>query len=263
MRGRDAIKAALPRLYDYHWQECDAGSFFNVPFPAPRMKKFQPRDQLIRSGSYGIRFAYRDCIEIPAMALAAERVALETADALLANYMRFVIRNRHATNAARAYFRFLDQVVFHMYEVSDRTLMAHVQPKYVTFGRLQQAIRDKKLAGPARLVRTAKRVRRMAASGLTDAGWALLERFRNADTHRYPVGIDHISVRFGRTDGETRVLPGGRTIIFGDPDGKAWAFYGAPEVDFGTVSELLRAGMINSKAILAELAAARLLLADV
>lgn len=245
----------------YHmWAECDAGRYFDVQLPIPRKRRLDKRDQMIRSCSWAMRLAHRDVIEVAALSLGAHRAASEIDDPSLANYYRFVLRNRYAGDAARHYFRFLDQIVYHLNEVSERRLLLGTKPKNVSFSRLQRQIIERKVGGPKRLLTTARRVVRVAARDLTPAGWELLERFRHIDTHRYPVGIDHISYGFSRRDGDVRLRPGGEVLILGDVEGESYAMYTLPDVDFETVAKLLRRLMRNSTGILAELASRRFLL---
>lgn len=260
MRDRSAIVAELPRMFNAMWAECDRGRYFDLHLPPPRKRLLEKRDQMIRSASWAIRLAHRDVIEVAALALGAESAATEIEDLPLANYYRFVLRNRFAGDAARHYFRLLDQIIYHLYEVSDRTLLPGTKPKHVSLSRLQRSIVERKVGGPERLSRTARKVVRLASRDLTSTGCELFERFRHVDTHRYPVGIDHISYGFSRRDGDVRLRPGGEVFVLGDVQGESYAMYTTPDIDFGTVAEFLRRVMRNSTAILAELADRRFLL---
>jgi len=93
--------------------------------------------------------------------------------------------------------------------------------------------------------------RRTRTRSLTPEGWRLLQVFRNVDTHRYVVGIDHISCGFSRGDGQLRVRAGGRLMTIGDPNGtgKSYSWYGRPDIDFATVACVLVITMSNANAL--------------
>ena len=102
-----------------------------------------------------------------------------------------------------------------------------------------------------------------AHAQLTEQGWQLLQNFRNVDTHRFVVGIDHILYGFGPVSVDDPVRLGGRLLTVGDPDAPTYALFAKPDLNFETVEKLLRICMRNAKAVLADLASRRLLLEDV
>jgi hypothetical protein len=257
---RENIKRVLPRLYDLFWAECDRGGYFDYPIGRQRLTRLRPRNMLLRSGSRNIQFSYEHAITETAMALAAEAVASELTEAPLAAYFRFDLRNRYASDAARAFFRLLDQISHHLHEISARRLLPGCGPREASFGNMRKAVRRRKLGGSRRIRGGAEGVIAAATNGLTKDGWRLLTYFRNVDTHRYVVGIDHIAYEFARDDGQTRIEPGGRVFTVGSLTGEHYSLYGRPDVSFGTMGRVLSRCSANAKAIMSLLSTKRLLL---
>jgi hypothetical protein len=211
-----------------------------------------------------VRLAYADFIETAAMALAIHEVASSNPDLEVANSLRFRFRNREASDSVRHYFRFLDQLAHHLFEISDRNLLPGKRPKDASFHVVHDFVK-RRLVGSSRRINTgAAELVRLAARSLTPDGWKLLHMFRNIDTHRYVVGIDHISYGFSRNDGQLRVRPGGRLLTIGDPAGgsKSYSWYGMPDIEFEIVAGVLRVCMRNAREILLRMAERRLLLSD-
>jgi len=248
-----AIKNELARMYDAFWAECDAGEYFHVTIPKTRLRKFKPRNLLLRSGTVVLRFAYPDFIERAAMALAADTTARQIVDKGIANHFRFIIRNREAADAVRAYFRFLDQTAYHLFEISGRALPPVKAPRDVTFRRLEAAVKAADIGASRRIMGAARAVVETAKASLTKEGWGLLQNFRNVDTHRRVVGIDHITQQFGSNANDE--VHDGLLLSQG-----SYALFGAPDIRFDTLGELLRRCMRNAKGILADLAQRRLLI---
>jgi hypothetical protein len=262
VRTRERIKRELPRLYDLFWQECDTGRFFFIGWRKSQRKRFRPKHQLLLSGSTTIRLAYGDFIEYSAMALAVNTLADTLTDEGLANHFRFNVRNRDVATALRSFFRFLDQITFHLYELSDRKLLPKTLPRRVDFGQLEKCA-TKGLPEPSsKITKAAKKFLDTAVQNMPASAWQLLRDFRNADTHRYVVGIDHISYGFSRDDGGVRIHTGGRIMSVGDPRSKYYSWYGLPDIDFDTIERALRICMANAKAIMADLCEQRLLASE-
>src|SRR5947207_392972 len=95
LQTRQDIKAQLPRLYDFFWEECDRGKFFFIPLRKRQRKKFRAETELLVSGSTSIQLSYGDFIEHAAMALSANRLANSLDSDGFANHFRFDVRNRH------------------------------------------------------------------------------------------------------------------------------------------------------------------------
>jgi hypothetical protein len=265
LRTREKIKQELPRLYDFFWRECDAGKYFFVPLRKFPRTIFRPRNELLLSGSKTIRLSYGDFIEHSAMALAANLLADTIPDEGFANHFRFDVRNRDVATALRSFFRFLDQTTFHLYELSDRALLPKkVSPRRVDFVQLEKHL-VKDLPKPsAKIADAATAFLITARQNVPEIAWNLLRDFRNADTHRYVVGIDHISYGFSRDDGGVRLNRNGLLMTIGDPNSKSksYSWYGKPEIDFVTLEGILRACMANSKAIMLDLCRRRLLASE-
>jgi hypothetical protein len=260
--ARTVIKAKLPDMYEAFWAECDTGQYFDLSIASANLNRLRARNMLLRSGTRVLRWAYRDVIERAAMALAAETTAVTIGDPGLAAHFRFVIRNREAADAARAFLRFLDQTTYHLYEVSGRKLITVKRPRDVSFARLEQDFTTAKNAGSRRVVAAARSVISAARADFTEDGWLMLQNFRNVDTHRFVVGIDHIVYGFGPVSKDDPVRAGGRLLIMGDPDAPKYALFAEPDLDFETVAKLLRICMHNAKIVLAGLASRRFLLED-
>jgi hypothetical protein len=262
---RHLIKETLPQLYDEYWEICDSGHYWDFPIVASGLRRFKPLNALLRSGTRSVRWAYDEFIETAAMARAAENFAQRQIDESVRNFWRFHFRNRTAADALRHFFRFLDHTTHHLFEISDRKLIPGVAPKSATFSVLRQSLKQGRASGSRRVRLAAHSLVELAARSLTPEGWRLLQVFRNVDTHRYVVGIDHISYGFSRNDGQLRVRAGGRLMTIGDPDGngKSYSWYGLPDIDFATVNKVLAITMANSKAVMKGLSQKRLLLDDV
>lgn len=245
-------------MYDEYWREADAGEYFRVPIPPAPLSRLRPRNMLLRSGTRVLRWAYRDTIERAAMALAAESTARHIEVEGLAAHFRFVIRNREAADAIRSYIRFLDQISYHLYEISGRRLIDVKSPRGVSFAQLEKQLANGGTKASRRIVTAARKVVANARTGFTDDGWKLLQSFRNVDTHRFVVGIDHVIHDFGPVSKEDP-LRGGYTFGFGDPDDLTWAHFAEPDVRFEDIEKLLRISMANAKAALSTLASTRLL----
>jgi hypothetical protein len=253
LKTRREIKEQLPLLYDFFWEECDRGKFFFIPMRKRRRKTFRAETELLVSGSTSIRLSYGDFIEHAAMALSANRLANSLASDGFANHFRFDVRNRDTATSIRSFFRFLDQTTFHLYELSDRALLPKTRPRRVDFGQLEKALAGKTAISPPKFAAAAETLLKIARQHLPDAAWNLLRDFRNADTHRYVVGIDHISYGFSRDDGDVRIHGYGRLMTIGDPTSKSYSWYGRPDIDFGTMERILRVSMSNAKAIMLDL----------
>lgn len=249
----------LPALFDEFWRIVDAGEYYDVPIPSARLNRMRARSMLLRSGTRVLQWAYRDIIERAAMSLAAETTASNIEDKGVAAYFRYVLRNREAADAARAYLRFLDQVAYHLYETSGREL-PRVSPRAVSYKKFEAVVSCVNTQGSRRILSGGRDVKAAAREGFTDDGWKLLEGFRNVDTHRFVVGIDHMIQGFGPFEKGDPVRLGGRLIVFGDGTDQAYAAFAGPDLDFATVSFLLKACMRNSKGVLDALAKRRLLL---
>ncbi|HYM60095.1 MAG TPA: hypothetical protein VEZ11_04310 [Thermoanaerobaculia bacterium] len=264
LRTREQIKQEVPRLYDLFWHECDTGRYFDFPLHQLSRKTLRPLDELLISGSKTVRFSYSDFIEQSAMALAANALADTLSNEGFANYFRFHIRNRDVGTAIRSFFRFLDQTTFHLYEHSDRKLLPKVSPRQVDFGKLETCFTKGVPKAAARVTVAAKAFLQAAKQSIPAAAWKLLRDFRNTDTHRYVVGIDHISYGFSRDDGDVRLHRQGRLMTIGDPDCKSrsYSLYGQPDIDFATMERFLRACMTNAKAIMIDLGRRRLLVSE-
>lgn len=265
LRTREKIKQELPRLYDLFWRECDSGKYFFVPLRKLPRKTFRPRNELLLSGSTTIRLSYGDFIEHSAMALAANTLADTLPDDAFANHFRFNVRNRDVATALRSFFRFLDQTTFHLYELSDRALLPKkVSPRRVDFGQLEKHLVNGLPNPSGKIANAAKAFLEAARLNLPEVAWKLLRDFRNADTHRYVVGIDHISYGFSRDDGGVRLNSNGRLMTLGDTNSKSksYSWYGRPDIDFATVERILRACMNNAKAIMFDLCHRRLLASE-
>ena len=256
---RNKIKAELPRLYDLFWTECDRGKYFVLPIPKLQLKHMRPRNELLWSGTSSIRLSYGDFVEHTAMAFAAESLAQTISEDGFANHFRFGIRNRDIATAIRSFFRFFDHATFHLNELSDRQLLARTAPRKVSFQALQKAIDSGKLVGPPRLVSAARFLCNAAGDRITLEGQQLLREFRNADTHRYVVGIDHISYGFSRDDRGVRLNARGRLLTFGNLAGKHYSMYGVPDIDYPATSALLRACLTNAKAVMVQFCKRRLI----
>jgi len=261
---REVFKSTLPQLYDDYWDICDAGHFWDFPLASFPLTRLKPRNALLRSGTRTVRRAYDEFIETAALARAAERTAQRQHDEAVRNFWRFNFRNRTAADALRHFFRFLDQTTHHLFEVSDRTLIPGATPKSASFATLRACVRQGRLSGSRRINSGALSFLDLSTRSLTADGWKLLQVFRNVDTHRYVVGIDHISYGFSRDDGQVRVRAGGRLLTIGDPDGngKSYSWYGRPDIDFATVDRVLTTTMANARAVMECLARTRLLLND-
>jgi len=262
LQTRRDIKEQLPRLYDFFWEECDRGKFFFIPLRKHQRKTFKAETELLVSGSTSIRLSYGDFIEHAAMALSANRLADSLASEGFANHFRFDVRNRDTATAIRSFFRFLDQTTFHLYELSDRALLPKIAPRRVDFGQLEKVFAGKPATVPLKLATAAETFLSIARRNLPDAAWNLLRDFRNADTHRYVVGIDHISYGFSRDDGGVRIHGHGRLMTIGDVTSKSYSWYGRPDIDFGTMERILRLSMSNAKAIMLDLCKRRLLASE-
>lgn len=252
---RTSIKNELPNMYDAFWAECDAGKYFSITIPSVPLNRFRTRNLLLRSGTTVLRISYPDFIEHAAMSLAADATAKQILDEGLANHFRFIIRNREASDAVRAYFRFLDQVAYHLFEISGRSLIRVKTPRDVSFQRLDNALKNTAVGGSRRIADAGRALVKTAKASLTVAGWTLLQNFRNVDTHRYVVGIDHIAYGFGSSTPDD--VPGGRLLTVG-----GYSLFGAPAIRFTTLEPLLRLTMRNAKGIFAYLAQRRLLIAS-
>ncbi|HUP62684.1 MAG TPA: hypothetical protein VNA69_19945 [Thermoanaerobaculia bacterium] len=245
-------------MYDEYWREIDAGGYFQVPIPPALSTRLRPRNMLLRSGTRVLRWAYRDTIERAAMALAAEATARQIDIDGLAAHFRFVIRNRDAADAIRSYIRFLDQISYHLYEISGRRLVDVKTPRDVSFQRLEKQLATGSTKASRRIATAARRVVVNAHGGLTKDGWKLLQSFRNVDTHRFVVGIDHVIYDFGPVSKDDPVR-GGYTFGFGDPNDLTYAQFSEPDIRFDDIDKLLRLTMSNAKTALSTLASLRLL----
>jgi hypothetical protein len=255
---RKAIKSWLPKMYDEYWRETDAGEYFHVRIPPAPLSRLRPRNMLLRSGTRVLRWAYCDTIERAAMALAAEATARQIEIDSLAAHFRFVIRNRDAADAIRSYIRFLDQTSYHLYEISGRRLIDVKTPRDVSFARLEKQLATGSTKASRRIATAARKVVADAHTGLTKDGWKLLQSFRNVDTHRFVVGIDHVIYDFGPVSKDDPVR-GGYTFGFGDPNDLTWAQFAEPDIRFDDIEKLLRLTMSNAKTVLSTLASMRLL----
>src|SRR5205823_6747602 len=120
---RELVKATLPQLYDAYWTICDAGQYWHFPLMASRLRRLKPLNQLLRSGTRTVRWAYDEFIETAAMARAGDVIARAQKDEGVGNYWRFHFRNRMAADGLRHYFRLLDQTTHHLCEISNRALL--------------------------------------------------------------------------------------------------------------------------------------------
>jgi len=128
----------------------------------------------------------------------------------------------------------------------------------VSFDRREKQLATGRTKASRRIATAARKVVANAHAGLTRDGWKLLQSFRNVDTHRFVVGIDHVIYDFGPVSKDDPVW-GGYTFAFGDPNDRTWAQFAEPDLRFDDMEMLLRAAMSNAKTVLSTLASMRLL----
>jgi hypothetical protein len=241
IRNRKEIKEQLPKFYDYHWEFRDEGRFFDVQIPHLKSHDFDIDSEIIFSGSSALIQSYCDLIINISLSWAANKTANDIDDESLANYFRFRIRNLHTKQSVRDFFRFLDYAVFHLNELSLGKLI-NKKPKYVNYSTLKSEIKNEKIN-----YNDVKDIIIQGIEILTENdGGEFIKKFRDIETHRFPLGIDCILYPFSRSNVDIRLDEKyGRVISIG-----GYNLYGTPDISFPAMEPILKALGDNAKKII-------------
>ena len=248
IKNREVIKKQLPRFYDYHWQFCDEGGYFDFQIPHSTSRNLEIPSEIFFSGSSVLIQSYHDLIINISFSWAANETANEIEDESLANYFRFRIRNPHTKQSVHDFHRFLDHSTFHLNELSLGQLINRNARK-VSFNKLKN-IQNVRQDVEHKIVQGKDIILQNAFCSITHRGREILRKFRNIDVHRFPLGIDCIFYPFSRGNVEIRIdNKYGRLFTIGDQNGECYNFYGMPDFKFSELEPILRILGDNAKKI--------------
>jgi hypothetical protein len=147
----------------------------------------------------------------------------------------------------------LDHLSFHLNELSQGKLVSE-KPREVDFAKLCKTSNEQDGISPL-ILKGVKFVKEHAYEGFSQDLQKWLEKQRNADIHRFSLGIDHIAYPVSRANADVRPDErSGLLFIHGNSQGNNLNYYGGPDVKFEDLGAILIQMGRNAKRILKGLA---------